>query len=83
MINVIEWFPQTDTTKRLESFANKEEFFKARNIHADNQKQREMIDAMFNGAIYITRKMVEYFTTELWLNSFVSIMVNSFTKGMI
>ena len=56
MINVIEWFPQTDTTKRIESFANKEEFFKARNIHADNQKQREMIDAMFNGAIYITRK---------------------------
>lgn len=56
MINVIEWFPQTDTTKRLESFANKEEFFKARNIHVNNQNQREMIDAMFNGAIYIVRR---------------------------
>lgn len=56
MINVIEWIPATDTTKRLESFSNKEEFFKARNIHADNKNQREMIDAMFNGAIYIARK---------------------------
>lgn len=55
MINVIEWIPLDDTTKRLESFANKEEFFTSRNIHPENQNQQEMIDAMFNGVIYIAR----------------------------
>ena len=55
MINVIEWFPETDTTKRIESFSSKEEFFKVRDINPINQSQREMIDAMFNGAIYIVR----------------------------
>lgn len=56
MINVIEWIPLDDTTKRVESFANKEEFFTSRSIHPENQKQQEMIDAMFNGVIYIARR---------------------------
>ena len=55
MINVIEWFPQTDTAKRLESFKAAKEFFDIRGVSQVNREQREMIDAMFNGAIYIVR----------------------------
>ena len=54
MINVIFWNPQTDKTHRVESFATKQELFEKRITSKVNQEQREMQDAVFNGALYIT-----------------------------
>ncbi|AIX12190.1 hypothetical protein ACQ46_gp234 [Citrobacter phage Moon] len=54
MINVIFWNPQTDKTHRVESFATKQELFEKRITSKANQEQREMQDAVFNGALYIT-----------------------------
>ncbi|QQG32282.1 hypothetical protein CkP1_0216 [Citrobacter phage CkP1] len=54
MINVIRWIPETDSTVRVESFSTKEELFNKRITSKINQEQREMQDAVFNGALYIT-----------------------------
>ncbi|YP_010844105.1 hypothetical protein PP427_gp249 [Salmonella phage KM16] len=53
MINVIRWIPETDHTVRIESFVTKEELFSKRIRNKINQEQREMQDAVFNGALYI------------------------------
>ena len=54
MINVIFWNPHTDKTHRVESFSTKQELFEKRITSKVNQEQREMQDAVFNGALYIT-----------------------------